>query len=126
MRLSSLKKWHLPLTLIIVLGISLGARPVWGEPFTKGDGNQSVMLQPLADNELAEIAGRSAWVPLPELLRESLSESRSRTLQTLSNVSKKTSVLLQQGRVILDSDINEAVGKVSDALGRVRVRFPAR
>ena len=131
MRLYSPKKWHLPLTLIVVLGIGLGTRPVWGQLVTRGEGNQSVMLQPLADNELAEIAGRNAWVPLPVLIRESLSESRNRTLQTLSNISKQASALRQQGRIILDSDLNEQalfkfVGKVSDTLGRVRVRFPNR
>jgi hypothetical protein len=132
MSLSSLKKWHLPLMLIIVLGIGLGARPVWGEPITREEGNQSVMLQPLTDSELAEVAGKNAWVPLPVQLRESLQSARARTLQTLSNVSKQTaSVLRQQGRIILDSDIVAQAlpnirEKVSDTLGRIKVRFPAR
>jgi hypothetical protein len=129
---SFLKNWYLPLALFVVLTVGLGAGPVWGEPITRGEGNQSVMLQPLTDSELAEVAGKNAWVPLPVLLREPLQSARARTLQTLSNVSKQAaSVLRQQGRIILDSDIvvrgwDRISKQVSDTLGRIKVRFPAR
>jgi hypothetical protein len=101
MRLSSLKKWYLTLPLFLVLGVGLGAGPVWGEVIPGGAGNQSMTLQPLADSELAEIAGRNAWVPLPVLLKESLSESRNRTLQTLSNISKQASNIRKNITVII-------------------------
>ena len=124
-------KWYLPLALFVVLAFGLGEGSVWGETII-GEGNVPLMLQPLTDSELAEVAGKNAWVPSPVLIRESLHSARARTLQTLSNVSKQTaSVLRQQGRIILDSDI-VAQGlpnireKVSDTLGRIKVRFPAR
>ena len=124
-------KWYLPFALFVFMGVGLGAGPVWGETII-GEGNVPLMLQPLTDSELAEVAGKNAWVPLPVLLRESLPSARARTLQTLSNVSKQAaSVLRQQGRVILDSDIvvrgwDRISKQVSDTLGRIKVRFPAR
>jgi len=59
------KKQWLPLTLVLVLMISLGSGPAWSE--AAGQAQPLLMLsQPMSDGELAKIAGKQFFfLPLP-------------------------------------------------------------